>query len=1030
MRNFFACFLILLATLLTAQTIPSSIHNLCGIGNNENLTVTDIDLIVPLSPNGAECEKLDYINHRKYFYYKITSGGTFEFKLKSTKNFQFQVWQLSETQIQNFFGSASTNFSAVRSSYSDFQPEKGLFDSEDICQFYSGANGKLKPLLVNTGDYVVIGVFSQISNEGTFDIIPGGSAEVCEAPAIEKALTDDIDCGILSKPISEISAFITQDTAGLTDIKYFNDKSFSTPFTDTEVRTTKTIYAQVRDSTGKVKFVYTIQINFTPTYDFTNLLNDIAGNLDQTSCGSTFNLGSKQHILQTVLNISNYTDYTIISATYNVGGADIPYDFNTPIPNPSTVKLNVRYVGSEFCPGPVDQVINMNFSDSKPVISSGKSLNKCDGETLSFKEILIALGLDPNRYDLEASPFNDGDIIDFKSNSQLIIPVKVKEKGTSCVSNTENFIINKVPPIDILPTKLTACYSDFTKKAVDDELVKIKNSTSATLSFFDGTTPISETDLFTFIQNKKKGIIIVKAKEAGKCDTHVDFEFNLEESSMAIINSIADLITQCLEENSSHQFTKIEIEKHLKSIFGRNDIDFKGIKDEMVGPRDVLTIKFSVKKTTEACWSEEMLLNLVVINKPLITDKLDNYSVDCDRKFTITEKVLIDSFGKDILLYDIYIDGTLFNLTRDIIVDFAASDPAKIKVVVKNKTLNSCETIVYIEVHNKPSLNVDVTSLNKELESKKIIFCDGDLGNAKTQLQANIDYIKSRYPTLKTNLTNDQIVDKFTVGSGTVGVSFTDDSACGNAELVFHYVKNPLPVIALDKVQYICNDDEYMLNLSTYTAYKFAVKDIKTGNSVTGSTTFRLKVGKYLVTATDKTTGCSSDYNLEVTYANLPTIDKVKISENGIEITSKSKGKLEYSIDGGSTWQTKGSFINVRRGTYIIPAIRLDGCGVVKLDPILYLDLPNFISPNGDGKNDSWKPIGMSDLTNSYDLRIFDRQGKTVHITSGIDRLFWNGKLNGSLLPSTSYWYLIDFKDKNGQVEIQYSGSILLKNSH
>ena len=83
--------------------------------------------------------------------------------------------------------------------------------------------------------------------------------------------------------------------------------------------------------------------------------------------------------------------------------------------------------------------------------------------------------------------------------------------------------------------------------------------------------------------------------------------------------------------------------------------------------------------------------------------------------------------------------------------------------------------------------------------------------------------------------------------------------------------------------------------------------------------------------------------------------------------------------------------------------------------PILYF--PTFITPNGDGYNDTWEVKGIDlddynlDLTKLY---IFNRYGKLLG-SIGLDQS-WDGTFNGSPLEATDYWYKVDLVRKSGEV--------------
>lgn len=70
-------------------------------------------------------------------------------------------------------------------------------------------------------------------------------------------------------------------------------------------------------------------------------------------------------------------------------------------------------------------------------------------------------------------------------------------------------------------------------------------------------------------------------------------------------------------------------------------------------------------------------------------------------------------------------------------------------------------------------------------------------------------------------------------------------------------------------------------------------------------------------------------------------------------------------------------------------------------------DIPKGISPNGDGLNDNFDLVGLHVLR----LTIFNRDGREVYSKANY-KYEWSGQSqNGNLLPSATYFYVIDMKD-------------------
>jgi gliding motility-associated-like protein len=83
------------------------------------------------------------------------------------------------------------------------------------------------------------------------------------------------------------------------------------------------------------------------------------------------------------------------------------------------------------------------------------------------------------------------------------------------------------------------------------------------------------------------------------------------------------------------------------------------------------------------------------------------------------------------------------------------------------------------------------------------------------------------------------------------------------------------------------------------------------------------------------------------------------------------------------------------------------------------LRIPNAISPNGDGENDTWQIDYLGDYAANHVL-VFNRWGSKVFETSGYSRSNeWNGTISGQPAPVGTYYYVITLG--NGR---SYSGPL------
>ncbi|WP_418650708.1 T9SS type B sorting domain-containing protein [Tenacibaculum aestuariivivum] len=72
-------------------------------------------------------------------------------------------------------------------------------------------------------------------------------------------------------------------------------------------------------------------------------------------------------------------------------------------------------------------------------------------------------------------------------------------------------------------------------------------------------------------------------------------------------------------------------------------------------------------------------------------------------------------------------------------------------------------------------------------------------------------------------------------------------------------------------------------------------------------------------------------------------------------------------------------------------------------------EMPLFFTPNEDGYNDVWE-VDSSLIPFTY-INIYDRYGKLIKLLTPINN-YWDGYYNGQKMPSTDYWYLIEYVNK------------------
>ncbi len=209
-----------------------------------------------------------------------------------------------------------------------------------------------------------------------------------------------------------------------------------------------------------------------------------------------------------------------------------------------------------------------------------------------------------------------------------------------------------------------------------------------------------------------------------------------------------------------------------------------------------------------------------------------------------------------------------------------------------------------------------------------------------------------------------------------------------------------------DETANICSGSTTELIVATgYSSYLW-----NTG-ATTNSTSIK-DVGNYSVTVTN-TDGCRATKKFTVTSSGIATINNAIVNdfagnENSILIEYSGIGNYEFSLD-GTVFQENPLFTGIAPGTYFASARDKNGCGLSAPYTVYVLDYPRFFTPNGDGYNDFWK-IKNLNLFPRATVAIYDRYGKILFESNNINTS-WNGKYNGSELPTNDYWFHLNFGD-------------------
>lgn len=133
-------------------------------------------------------------------------------------------------------------------------------------------------------------------------------------------------------------------------------------------------------------------------------------------------------------------------------------------------------------------------------------------------------------------------------------------------------------------------------------------------------------------------------------------------------------------------------------------------------------------------------------------------------------------------------------------------------------------------------------------------------------------------------------------------------------------------------------------------------------------------------------------------------------------------------------WQDSTStpmYTVARPGIYAMVAYNSCGKSVDSID-VKYRDcacqlyFPTAFTPNGDGRNDYFRPVYRCPIYD-YVMSIYNRWGERIFYTTD-PQVGWNGRINGTLADVATYVWIVDYKEVLTQFPVHKTGTITLVN--
>ena len=347
--------------------------------------------------------------------------------------------------------------------------------------------------------------------------------------------------------------------------------------------------------------------------------------------------------------------------------------------------------------------------------------------------------------------------------------------------------------------------------------------------------------------------------------------------------------------------------------------------------------------------------------------------------------------------------------------DFTFSQDTNVRVEVKSK--NGCPSVfgmINFEIAPQIVLN--------NVSPKQI--CDSDRsGNENIDLNDFTSFFTTQATAYVYETLNDAKKDTNRISFSQdlkTNKSFffrfentTDCPAVGELKLIF---KNPR-ISDLLKDVIICKENDITLEA------ELDFDDYLWSSGSTDYSSGALKVGEHWVDLTFE--GCTTRQIINVIAEEEVIIKILEIENNTLKITATGgTAPYEYSLN-GNTWQSSNIFNNIPKGIQQVFVRSAEKC-IPSVRDFSNINLVNVITPNDDGRNDTLDYSSLS-LKNNVSFKIVDRLGQVV-FTAKDGKYVWDGKYNGRTLPTSSYWYMLEWTEPDTGVIHKYNSWILLKN--
>lgn len=330
------------------------------------------------------------------------------------------------------------------------------------------------------------------------------------------------------------------------------------------------------------------------------------------------------------------------------------------------------------------------------------------------------------------------------------------------------------------------------------------------------------------------------------------------------------------------------------------------------------------------------------------------------------------------------------------------------------QTVNGCES-------EKLSISVTLSINNVPAGNYAETLCNNSTGNTMSvnlhSYEGNIINNPTNYIFSYSDITGNAIPNPsnyvLPIGTTVIHVKVATTDGCFTV-IRLTLTINPKPSIDLPEKMDFCAGKTLTLDAGP------GFKNYLWNTGATTQTIIVSTPGTYSVKVTNNF-GCENTDIIQVSYSVLAQIVSVNVTNNSATVILSASGNYEYSLD-NFIWQDSNVFNNLNLGQYTVYVRTKSGC-IIGQKEFSIFSIPNTITPNGDGFNDTWKIAGLENYPGT-EVYIYDRKGFMILKQTINKKPFeWDGKYNSEPVSTGSYWYTIKISDGR-----MYNGWLLVKN--